>query len=220
MLKLDTGVRTTVFLQASQNSGKRCVESKAVNSPSKHVNIACLILWDRGHTKSQSLRQGGGTSNYTRYFPPIELPCRPPSRGTLFLDRRCKGVVGRCRLKPPSMQPNYCHGAARPVPRRRRRLRRRLALALVRAEDRAAGSSSPSMRAPRFLVLDEAVGEAERPSSETAAQHSIVAGTGSSDFRFALGGSQMKPGPSDGGRPTSYVRLSLYAQRAVKFSLS
>ena len=33
------------------------------------------------------------------------------------------------------------------------------------------------MRAPRFLVLDEAVGEAERPSSETAAQHSIVAGS-------------------------------------------
>jgi hypothetical protein len=116
------------------------------------------------------------------------------------------------------MQPNYCHGAARPVPRRRRRLRRRLALALVRAEDRAAGSSSPSMRAPRFLVLDEAVGEAERPSSETAAQHSIVAGTGSSDFRFALGGSQMKPGPSDGGRPTSYVRLSLRAESSKVFS--
>ena len=58
-----------------------------------------------------------------------------------------------------SMKPNYCHGAARPVLRRRRLLRRRLALALVRAEGRAALLLALHARAA--LVLDEGVGEAE-----------------------------------------------------------
>ena len=58
-----------------------------------------------------------------------------------------------------SMKPNYCHGAARPVLRRWRLLRRRLALALVRAEGRAALLLALHARAA--LVLDEGVGEAE-----------------------------------------------------------
>ena len=57
------------------------------------------------------------------------------------------------------MKPNYCHGAARAVLRRWRLLRRRLALALVRAEGRAALLLALHARAA--LVLDEGVGEAE-----------------------------------------------------------
>ena len=57
------------------------------------------------------------------------------------------------------MKPNYCHGAARPVLRRWRLLLRRLALALVRAEGRAALLLALHARAA--LVLDEGVGEAE-----------------------------------------------------------
>jgi len=57
-----------------------------------------------------------------------------------------------------SMEPNYCHGAVRAV-LRRRRLLLRLALALVRAEGRAALLLALHARAA--LVLDEGVGEAE-----------------------------------------------------------
>ena len=98
-------------VQASQNSGKRCV---------KNVNRVLNLKWD---TNNNPCARG---RHYTRYFPPIELPAAALQAAGRSFSMSSEAAFNAAQLLPRRRAPRTAQAAAaaaaaRPRPRARRR---------------------------------------------------------------------------------------------------